>query len=61
MLICFDSEKKMSKVFEKYKVKRIWKTLWRILNSKTKKKDGMKIFRQRIEKAWEDIIEIKSN
>jgi Mn-dependent DtxR family transcriptional regulator len=61
MLIFFDREEKMSEVFEKYKSKKIYKALWRILNSKTKKKDGMKIFRQRIEKAWEDIIEIKSN
>jgi len=51
----------MSEVFEKYRVKRIRKLLQRILNSKTKKADGMKIYRQRIEKAWVDINEIKSN
>ena len=61
MLICFDGEIKMSEVFEKHRVKRIRKILERILNSKTKKTDGMKIFRQRIEKTWEEINEIKSN
>jgi hypothetical protein len=41
----------MSKAFDKHKEKRISEMLERIRNSKIKKKEGVKIFSQRVEKA----------
>ena len=54
-------EKKMSEAFEKHRDKRINEMRERIRNSKTKKIEGMKTFGQRVEKAWKNINEIKSN
>jgi len=54
-------EKKMSEAFEKHRDKRISEMRERILNSKTKKIEGMNTFGQRVEKAWKNIYEIKSN
>jgi hypothetical protein len=52
----------MSKAFEKHKDKRISELHERIRNYyKPKKKQDVKIFSQRIEKAWKNINEIKPN
>ena len=48
-----------SESFQKHKEKRISELHERFLNSKVKKKDGMKTFGQRVEKAWKNINEIK--
>ena len=51
----------MSEAFEKHRDKRISEMRERKRNSKTKKIEGMKTFGQRVEKAWKNINEIKSN
>jgi len=51
----------MSEAFEKHKDKRISEIHERIYNSKIKNKEGVKIFSQRVEKAWKNINEIKPN
>ena len=51
----------MSEGFKKYRDKRISEMREGIRNSKTKKTDEMKTFGQRVEKAWKNINEIKSN
>jgi hypothetical protein len=51
----------MSEAFEKHKAKRISEIRERIRNSKIKKKVEIKTFGQRVEKAWKNINEIKSN
>ena len=53
------SRGKMDESFQKHKEKRISELHERFLNSKVKKKDGMKTFGQRAEKAWKNINEIK--
>ena len=50
----------MSEAFEKHKDKRISEMLERVRNSK-KRKTEMRTFGQRVEKAWKNINEIKSN
>jgi len=57
----FRGGEKMSETFEKHRDKRISEMRERIHNSKTKKIEGMKTFGQRVEKAWKNINEIKSN
>jgi len=57
----FREGEKMSESFEKHRDKRISEMRERIRNSKTKKIEGMKTFGQRVEKAWKNINEIKSN
>ena len=54
-------EKKMSESFERHRDKRISEMRERIRNSRLKKKVEMKTFGQRVEKAWKNINEIKSN
>ena len=51
----------MSESFEKHIDKRISEMRQRIRNSKIKKKVEMKTFGQRVEKAWKNINEIKTN
>jgi len=51
----------MSEAFEKHKAKRISEIRERIRNSKIKNKEEVKIFSQRVEKAWKNINEIKPN
>ena len=48
-----------SESFQKHKEKRIRELHERFRNSKVKKKDEMKTFGQRVEKAWKNINEIK--
>ena len=50
---------KLNESFQKHKEKRIRELHERFLNSKVKKKDEMKTFGQRVEKAWKNINEIK--
>jgi len=49
----------MDESFQKHKEKRISELHERFRNSKVKKKDEMKTFGQRVEKAWKNINEIK--
>jgi len=51
----------MSEAFEKHRDKRISEMRERIRNSKIKKIEEVKIFSQRLEKAWKNINEIKLN
>jgi stalled ribosome alternative rescue factor ArfA len=51
----------MSEDFERHKDKRISEMRERIRNNKLKKKVEMKTFGQRVEKAWKNIDQIKSN
>jgi len=60
-LICLEYGEKMSETFEKHRDKRISEIRERILNSRLKNKVEMKTFSQRVEKAWKNINEIKSN
>jgi len=60
-LICLKEVEKMSKIFEKHREKRISEMSERIRNSRIKKKEKVIIFSQRINKAWKNIDEIKSN
>jgi len=50
-LICLKEGEKMSEAFKKHKEKRISEMFERIRNSKIKKKESVKIFSQRVEKA----------
>ena len=56
-----EGKKKMSEAFEKHKAKRISEIRERIRNSKIKNKEEVKIFSQRVEKAWKNINEIEAN
>ena len=60
-LICLEEVEKMSKTFERHRDKRISEMRERIRNSRIKKKEKVIIFSQRINKAWKNIDEIKSN
>ena len=51
----------MSESFEKHRDKRISEIRERIRNNRLNKKIEMKTFGQRVEKAWKNIDEIKSN
>jgi len=51
----------MSENFERHKDKRINEMRERIRNNRLNKKVEMKTFGQRVEKAWKNIDEIKSN
>jgi len=57
----FRGGEKMSEAFEKHRDKRIVEMRERIHNSRLKKKEEMKTFGQRVEKAWKNINEMKSN
>jgi len=60
-LICLEEGEKMSEAFQKHRDKRINEIRERIRNSRIKKKEKVIIFSQRINKAWKNIDEIKSN
>ena len=51
----------MNDTFKNHRDKRISEIRERILNSRLKNKVEMKTFSQRVEKAWKNINEIKSN
>jgi len=51
----------MSESFDRHRDRRISELRERIRNSKIKKKVEMKTFGHRVEKAWKNINEIKSN
>ena len=51
----------MSQAFEKHMDKRISEMRERIRNYRLKKNVEMRTFGQRVEKAWKNIDEIKSN
>ena len=51
----------MNEAFKNHRDKRISEIRERMRNSKIKKKEEVKIFSQRLEKAWKNINEIKSN
>ena len=57
----YKEEKKMSEAFERHRDKRISELRERMRNSKIKRKIEMRTFGQRVEKAWKNINEIKSN
>jgi len=51
----------MSDVFQKHRDNRISEMRERMRNSRIKKKEKVIIFSQRVNKAWKNIDEIKSN
>ena len=51
----------MSDVFQKHRDKRISELRERMRNSRIKEKKNVIIFSQRVNKAWKNINEIKSN
>jgi len=60
-LICLEEVEKMSDVFQKHRDNRISEMRERMRNSRIKKKEKVIIFSQRVNKAWKNIDEIKSN
>ena len=51
----------MNETYKNHRDKRISEMRERIRNSKTRKIEEVKIFSQRVEKAWKNINEIKLN
>jgi len=57
----FRGGEKMDEAFKNHRDKRISEIRERMHNSKIKKKEEVKNFSQRLEKAWKNINEIKLN
>lgn len=60
-LICLKEVEKMSEAFEKHMDKRISEMRERIRNYRSKRNVETRTFGERVEKAWKNIDQIKSN
>ena len=58
--MCLEDGEKMSDDYKTHRDKRISEIRERMRNSRVKKKEEVKIFSQRFNKAWKNINEIKS-